>query len=71
MSKAGDTKPKTLMTHLVAGGSAGLIEACTCHPLDTIKVRMQLSKSGSRGVGVIIKILPVLSIYFPRTNFWM
>ncbi|CAO3668929.1 unnamed protein product [Umbelopsis vinacea] len=51
MSKAGDTKPKTLMTHLVAGGSAGLIEACTCHPLDTIKVRMQLSKSGSRGVG--------------------
>ncbi|CAM0138488.1 unnamed protein product [Umbelopsis sp. WA50703] len=49
MSKASDTKPKTLLTHLVAGGSAGLVEACTCHPLDTIKVRMQLSKSGSRG----------------------
>ncbi|CAO3695621.1 unnamed protein product [Umbelopsis ramanniana] len=51
MSKAGDTKPKTLMTHLIAGGSAGLVEACTCHPLDTIKVRMQLSKSGSRSKG--------------------
>ncbi|KAJ9112684.1 hypothetical protein QFC22_006186 [Naganishia vaughanmartiniae] len=34
-----------LMTHLVAGGLAGLAEACVCHPLDTIKVRMQLSKS--------------------------
>jgi Mitochondrial carrier protein len=53
MSKAGDTKPKTLMTHLIAGGSAGLVEACTCHPLDTIKVRMQLSKSGSRSKGVM------------------
>ncbi|CAO3659993.1 unnamed protein product [Umbelopsis vinacea] len=41
-------KPKTLVTHLVAGGAAGLIEACSCHPLDTIKVRMQLSKSGAR-----------------------
>ncbi|KAI8579434.1 hypothetical protein K450DRAFT_242152 [Umbelopsis ramanniana AG] len=51
MSKAGDAKPKTLLTHLIAGGSAGLVEACTCHPLDTIKVRMQLSKSGSRTKG--------------------
>lgn len=34
-----------LMTHLVAGGLAGLAEACVCHPLDTVKVRMQLSKS--------------------------
>lgn len=33
------------MTHLVAGGLAGLAEACVCHPLDTVKVRMQLSKS--------------------------
>ncbi|KAJ9107184.1 hypothetical protein QFC19_002844 [Naganishia cerealis] len=39
-------KPRIpLMTHLVAGGFAGLAEACVCHPLDTIKVRMQLSKS--------------------------
>ncbi|KAI5450170.1 Mitochondrial succinate-fumarate transporter [Naganishia albida] len=39
-------KPRVpLMTHLVAGGFAGLAEACVCHPLDTVKVRMQLSKS--------------------------
>lgn len=41
-----------LLTHLVAGGTAGFMEACTCHPLDTIKVRMQLSKSGARGPNV-------------------
>ncbi|TXT15556.1 hypothetical protein VHUM_00059 [Vanrija humicola] len=34
-----------LSTHLLAGGTAGLTEALVCHPLDTIKVRMQLSKS--------------------------
>ena len=33
---------KGLATHLLAGGGAGLVESCTCHPLDTIKVRMQL-----------------------------
>jgi hypothetical protein len=47
-------RPKTLVTHLVAGGAAGLIEACSCHPLDTIKVRMQLSKSGARNAAVCI-----------------
>lgn len=32
---------------LIAGGTAGLFEALCCHPLDTIKVRMQLHrKSG-------------------------
>lgn len=50
MSK--DSNKKTpLGTHLLAGGVAGLSEALVCHPLDTIKVRMQLSKSG-RGKGV-------------------
>jgi solute carrier family 25 citrate transporter 1 len=40
-----------LSTHLIAGGVAGLAEALVCHPLDTIKVRMQLSKSRkARGV---------------------
>ncbi|ORY34776.1 mitochondrial carrier domain-containing protein [Naematelia encephala] len=34
-----------LSTHLIAGGTAGMAEALVCHPLDTIKVRMQLSKS--------------------------
>ncbi|KAK9482582.1 mitochondrial carrier domain-containing protein [Lipomyces starkeyi] len=34
------TKPAI---NLIAGGTAGLCEALCCHPLDTIKVRMQLS----------------------------
>lgn len=45
-------KPTSLVTHLVAGGAAGFMEACTCHPLDTIKVRMQLSKNGVRNAAV-------------------
>ncbi|PVZ98448.1 hypothetical protein BB558_005545 [Smittium angustum] len=41
-------KQKTpLSVHLLAGGVAGFAEACTCHPLDTIKVRMQLSNKRS------------------------
>lgn len=57
MSRNNNSKQKTpLVTHLVAGGAAGLMEACTCHPLDTIKVRMQLSKSGSRSATVSIHI---------------
>ncbi|KAJ3000577.1 hypothetical protein HDV02_004872 [Globomyces sp. JEL0801] len=35
-------KPKNLSAHLIAGGIAGGCEALTCHPLDTIKVRLQL-----------------------------
>ncbi|EPS38362.1 hypothetical protein H072_7976 [Dactylellina haptotyla CBS 200.50] len=46
MSKAqkGDRPKATTAVHLIAGGGAGLCEALTCHPLDTIKVRMQLSR---------------------------
>ncbi|KAJ3019181.1 hypothetical protein HKX48_002315 [Thoreauomyces humboldtii] len=33
---------KNLGLHLFAGGIAGCCEALSCHPLDTIKVRMQL-----------------------------
>ncbi|KAJ3352028.1 hypothetical protein HDU83_008422 [Entophlyctis luteolus] len=33
---------KNLAIHLLAGGVAGCCEALTCHPLDTIKVRLQL-----------------------------
>ncbi|KAJ3206902.1 hypothetical protein HDU67_007873 [Dinochytrium kinnereticum] len=36
-------KPKrSLAIHLFAGGVAGCCEALSCHPLDTIKVRLQL-----------------------------
>lgn len=42
------------ITDLVAGGVAGLFEALCCHPLDTIKVRMQLyKKSGEKPPGFI------------------
>ncbi|KAI0122509.1 mitochondrial carrier [Daldinia grandis] len=41
--KDGKTPP-TAATNLIAGGGAGMMEALACHPLDTIKVRMQLSR---------------------------
>ncbi|KAI9441527.1 mitochondrial carrier [Lactarius indigo] len=47
MSRASsDKKPVGFGTHITAGGLAGAMEALCCQPLDTIKVRMQLSKSG-------------------------
>ncbi|PSR71714.1 hypothetical protein EW026_g6058 [Hermanssonia centrifuga] len=46
MSRNGDKKPVGFATQLTAGGIAGAMEALTCQPLDTIKVRMQLSRSG-------------------------
>lgn len=37
--------------NLVAGGTAGLFEALCCHPLDTVKVRMQIFKrNAEKGV---------------------
>ncbi|KAJ9087165.1 Mitochondrial succinate-fumarate transporter [Entomophthora muscae] len=42
-------KKSNLATHLIAGGTAGLMEACICHPLDTIKVRMQLKRTKQVG----------------------
>lgn len=43
--KGPDVKPRTsAATNLIAGGAAGMMEALVCHPLDTIKVRMQLSR---------------------------
>ncbi|SPO01003.1 probable succinate-fumarate transporter [Cephalotrichum gorgonifer] len=43
--------PPSAATNLLAGGGAGMMEALVCHPLDTIKVRMQLSKR-ARAPGV-------------------
>lgn len=37
-------KKSSPVINLVAGGTAGLFEALCCHPLDTIKVRMQIYK---------------------------
>lgn len=36
---------KNPLQHLIAGGCAGLVESSICHPLDTIKTRMQLRKN--------------------------
>lgn len=47
----GGNKPASAATNLVAGGGAGMMEALACHPLDTIKVRMQLSRR-ARAPGV-------------------
>ncbi|CUM67953.1 uncharacterized protein PRCAT00005666001 [Priceomyces carsonii] len=49
-----ESKKKGGVIDLVAGGTAGLFEALCCHPLDTIKVRMQLyKKSGKKPPGFI------------------
>eukprot|EP00127_Corallochytrium_limacisporum_P003921 Clim_evm6s155 gene=Clim_evmTU6s155 len=42
---SGNRKARNPLMHLLAGGSAGLVESCMCHPLDTIKTRMQLAKN--------------------------
>ncbi|KAK2753245.1 Mitochondrial succinate-fumarate transporter [Arachnomyces sp. PD_36] len=44
-------KPASAATNLIAGGGAGMMEALVCHPLDTVKVRMQLSRR-ARAPGV-------------------
>lgn len=47
-------KKKGSLTDLVAGGVAGMFEALCCHPLDTVKVRMQLyRKSGKKPPGFL------------------
>ncbi|KAJ6024187.1 succinate:fumarate antiporter [Penicillium herquei] len=47
----GRKKPASPAVNLIAGGGAGMMEALVCHPLDTIKVRMQLSRR-ARAPGV-------------------
>jgi hypothetical protein len=59
MSKASDKKTAGPV-HLVAGGVAGLCEALACHPLDTIKVRMQLS-TRARLPGVRLPVTQIVS----------
>mmetsp|Transcript_4184 Transcript_4184/g.8685 ORF Transcript_4184/g.8685 Transcript_4184/m.8685 type:complete len:385 (+) Transcript_4184:107-1261(+) len=49
-------KKKSPMLHLLAGGTAGLVEASVCHPLDTIKTRMQLRRQEASVDRVIVKI---------------
>lgn len=44
------SKKKNPLQHLLAGGCAGFVESSVCHPLDTIKTRMQLRKNQSTTV---------------------
>ncbi|KAK9460132.1 mitochondrial carrier domain-containing protein [Lipomyces oligophaga] len=44
-----DRKKQPAAINLIAGGTAGLCEALSCHPLDTIKVRMQLATKSADG----------------------
>ncbi|KAI6046425.1 mitochondrial carrier domain-containing protein [Pisolithus marmoratus] len=46
MARNESKKQVRFATHITAGGMAGAMEALCCQPLDTIKVRMQLSRSG-------------------------
>ncbi|EED22828.1 succinate:fumarate antiporter (Acr1), putative [Talaromyces stipitatus ATCC 10500] len=50
-SNGNGKKAASPATNLIAGGGAGMMEALVCHPLDTIKVRMQLSRR-ARAPGV-------------------
>ena len=45
-SKDKDQQPKKKkpIQHLIGGGIAGFVESSVCHPLDTIKTRMQLRR---------------------------
>lgn len=47
--------------HLVAGGIAGVVESSCCHPLDTIKTRMQLRTSAGSKRGPIATASRIVS----------
>ena len=48
-------KKKPLGHTLLAGGVAGFVESSICHPLDTVKTRMQLRENHVESLGTRIK----------------
>jgi solute carrier family 25 citrate transporter 1 len=44
------------MLHLIAGGCAGFVESSVCHPLDTIKTRMQLRRQEASVEKVVVRV---------------
>lgn len=56
MSSKEANKKKNPLMHLVAGGCAGLVESSVCHPLDTIKTRMQLRRQTTSVEKVVVKM---------------
>jgi hypothetical protein len=49
------TKKKPLNHTLLAGGTAGFVESSICHPLDTIKTRMQLRNNHIESFGTRLR----------------
>lgn len=43
-----EQKKKNPLQHLIAGGCAGFVESSICHPLDTIKTRLQLRRQSQK-----------------------
>ncbi|KAI9318107.1 mitochondrial carrier domain-containing protein [Dichotomocladium elegans] len=71
MSTSSNGQKTPLLTHFVAGGAAGFMEACTCHPLDTVKVRMQLAKKAQRSAsGRNLSFLGVGIRIAKNESFW-
>lgn len=56
MSSKNNNKKKNPVLHLVSGGCAGLVESSICHPLDTIKTRMQLRRQATSADQVVVKL---------------
>lgn len=50
------TEKKHPLQHLIAGGCAGLVESSVCHPLDTIKTRMQLRRQTATVEKAVVKM---------------
>ena len=42
------------MQHLIGGGIAGLAESSVCHPLDTLKTRMQLRRQATPSIEQVV-----------------
>lgn len=56
MPSKDENKKKNPLMHLVAGGTAGLVESSICHPLDTIKTRMQLRRQSTTVNQAVVKM---------------
>ena len=48
-------KKKKPIQHLIAGGTAGFVESSVCHPLDTIKTRMQMKQGDAFRINGLYK----------------
>mmetsp|Transcript_19657 Transcript_19657/g.40791 ORF Transcript_19657/g.40791 Transcript_19657/m.40791 type:complete len:87 (+) Transcript_19657:38-298(+) len=63
-------KKKHPLEHFLAGGTAGLVESSCCHPLDTIKTRMQLRKqiASAKAIGPLTTATRIIKREVRREN---